>query len=112
MQRDDCIRLRHMLDAARDVVGFAQGKKRNNLDSDRQLVMAVVKCVEIIGEAANQVSEKTKSEISSLPWIDMINMRHRLVHAYYDINLNVVWATIQDDIPSLIKALEAIPINE
>ena len=109
MRREDCIRLHHMLDAARDAVGFAQGKKRNDLDSDRQLVMAVVKCVEIIGEAASQVSEETRSEISNLPWIDMINMRHRLVHAYYDINLNVVWATIQKDLPSLIKALEAIP---
>ncbi|MCK5114587.1 MAG: DUF86 domain-containing protein [Phycisphaerae bacterium] len=109
MQRDDCIRLHHMLDAARDAVGFARDKKREGLDSDRQLVMAVVKCVEIIGEAASQVSAETRDTIPSLPWGDMINMRHRLVHAYYDINLNVVWATIQEDLPSLIKALEAIP---
>jgi len=109
MRREDCIRLHHMLDAARDAVGFAHDKKRDDLDSDRQLVMAVVKCVEIIGEAASQVSEETRSEISNLPWIDMINMRHRLVHAYYDINLNVVWVTIQEDLPLLIKALGAIP---
>ena len=109
MRREDSIRLHHMLDAARDATGFAQDKKREDLDSDRQLVMAVVKCVEIIGEAASQVSEETRSEIPNLPWIDMINMRHRLVHAYYDINLNVVWVTIQEDLPLLIKAIETIP---
>ena len=108
MRREDVIRLHHMLDAARDAVGFAKGKSRKDLDLNRQLVLAVVKCVEIIGEAASQISEETQAEIPYLPWNEMINMRHRLVHAYYDINLNIVWVTIQQDLPSLIEILETI----
>ena len=72
------------------------------------LVMAVVKCVEIIGEAANQVSEEGRTCVPSLPWRDIIDMRHRLVHAYYDINLDVVWSTIQKDLPPLIEAIQAV----
>jgi uncharacterized protein with HEPN domain len=109
MRHEDIIRLQHMLDAARDAVGFAQGRERKSLDSDRQLVMAIVKCVEIIGEAATKISQDTQAKISNLPWLDMINMRHRLVHTYYDINLDVVWTTIQEDLPTLIKALQTIP---
>ena len=108
MQPKDRIRLRHMLDAAQDAISFAEGRTRKDLDSDRQLVMAVVKCVEIIGEAANQISSETQAEIPSLPWRDIIDMRHRLVHAYYDINPDVVWSTIQHDLPFLLNAIQTI----
>lgn len=108
MPPEDVIRLRHMLDAAKDAISFSQGSTRKDLNSDRQLVMAVVKCVEIIGEAANQVSLETQDQIPSLPWRDIIDMRHRLVHAYYDINLDVVWSTIQNDLPLLLDVLQTI----
>jgi len=107
MRNDDRIRLRHMLDAARDALCFAEGRRREDLDADRQFVMAVVKCVEIVGEAATQVSSETRAEVPELPWQDIIDMRHRLVHAYYDINLDIVWSTLQEDLPPLIKILEA-----
>ena len=109
MLREDRIRLQHMLESANDAVSFAANRTRQDLDSDRQLVMAVVKCVEIIGEAASKISSETQAETPNLPWSDMINMRHRLVHGYYEINLDVVWRTIQDDLPSLIEALRNIP---
>ena len=109
MLDNDRIRLRHMLDAACDAIAFAEGRSREDLDSDRQLVMAVVKCVEIIGEAANQVSPAARTELKDISWRDMIDMRHRLVHGYYDINLDVVWSTLQEDLPPLIKMLQAIP---
>lgn len=73
-----------------------------------QLIMAVVKCVEIIGEAANQVSSAARTELKEISWRDMIDMRHRLVHGYYDINLDVVWSTLQEDLPPLIRMLQAI----
>jgi len=61
MQRDDAVRLRHMLDAAKEAIGFALGRARADLDADRQLVLALVKAIEIVGEAANQVSEATRA---------------------------------------------------
>jgi len=107
MRDKDRVRLRHMLDAARDAAAFVHGTARGNLDADRKLVLAVVKSVEIIGEAASQVSSEGQAEHPELPWRDMIAMRHRLIHGYYDINLDIVWNTVQEDVPPLIRALEA-----
>lgn len=70
--------------------------------------MAVVKCVEIVGEAANKVSHEGRSAAAALPWRDIIAMRHRLVHVYYDVNLDIVWNTLQKDLPGLISVLCAV----
>ena len=97
MCKDDEVRLRHMLDAAREVLGFVQDRNRADLDSDRQLVLALVKDIEIIGEAAFQTSENTRGQLPEIPWDDIVGMRHRLVHAYFDINLDILWKTVQGD---------------
>jgi len=97
-----------MLDAARDALSFAKDRNRQDLDRDRKLVLAVVKSVEIIGEAAARVSAETQAELPRLPWRDIIDMRHRLVHAYYDINLDIVWSTLREDLPPLVETLETI----
>jgi uncharacterized protein with HEPN domain len=108
MPKDDSVRLRHMLDAARQAMIFAKGKNRADLDADLMLVFAMVKAIEIIGEAANQVTESTRARVPELPWADIIAMRHRLVHAYFDINLDILWQTIQQDLPPLAAALEKV----
>jgi uncharacterized protein with HEPN domain len=109
MQERDRIRLRHMLQAAQEAVGFARGCSRLNLDTDRKLVLALVKAIEIVGEAAAQVSLEAQNEIPDLPWRDIIGMRNRLVHAYFDINLDILWNTVEQDLPPLISALGAVP---
>lgn len=106
MRKHDAVRLRHMLDAGREALGFARGRDRADLDSDRMLVLALVKDIEIVGEAASQVSEETRAQLPGLPWADMIAMRHRLVHAYFEINLDILWQTVQQDLPPLVTALE------
>ena len=108
MRRDDVIRLRHMLDAAREAIVFVQGRKRADLDSDRMLVLSLVKDIEIIGEAAYQTSEETRRQLTEISWDDIIGMRHRLVHAYFDINLDILWRTAQNDLPQLSAVLEKI----
>jgi uncharacterized protein with HEPN domain len=95
-----------MLEAARDAAAFAQNRKREDLDRDRQFALALVKCVEIVGEAASQVTAEGQKEVAALPWQDIINMRHRLVHAYYDINMEILWRTIAKDLPPLIEVLQ------
>ena len=89
MSRKDEIRLRHMVDAAREAVSFAAGRTRGDLDADRQLVMALVKEIEIVGEAAARVSEATREHLPDIPWDELIGMRNRLVHAYLDVNLDM-----------------------
>ena len=86
-----------------------EGLKRPDLDSDRKLVLALLKAVEIVGEAAGQVSEETRSGISGVPWRDIVGMRNRLVHAYFDVNLDILWSTVVEDLPSLVAILRAVP---
>jgi len=112
MRKDDAIRLRHMLDAAREAMEFAQGRTRADLNGDRKLVLASVKDIEIIGEAAYQISETTRDQLPGIPWDDIIGMRHRLVHAYFDISLDILWRTVQDDLPALIGVLEPLVPQE
>jgi uncharacterized protein with HEPN domain len=106
MHADDAVRLKHMLDAAQEAIGFARGQQRQNLELDRKLVLALVKDIEIIGEAAYQVSAETRQLLLNLPWNDMIGIRHRLVHAYFDINLDILWKTVQEDLPPLVGILQ------
>ena len=105
MRRDDAVRLRHMLDAAQEAMVFTRGRSRADLDTDRQLVLSLVKEVEIVGEAAYRISEKAKEGLPQLPWADIVGMRHRLVHAYFDINLDILWRTVQEDLPALAAIL-------
>lgn len=112
MRRDDSIRFRHMLDAAQEAISFAKNKTRNDLDKNRMLSLSMVKSIEIIGEAASKVTDETKKRFPEIPWANMIAMRNRLIHAYFDIDLDVLWGTIADDLPPLIDALEKIISSE
>lgn len=112
MRKDDAVRLRHMLDAAEEAMAFAKGCERSSLDRDRKLVLALVKDVEIIGEAAFQLSQETRSKFPEIPWDDIVAMRHRLVHAYFDINLDILWNTVQKDLPVLAERLRNIVVKE
>ena len=105
MLRNDAIRLRHMLDTAQEAIVFARGRTRSDLDDGRMLVLSLVKAIEIIGEAAYRVSPATRAELQDIPWDAIIGMRHRLVHAYFDVNLDILWRTVTDELPSLIDIL-------
>ena len=106
MYADDTTRMRHMHDAAKEAVAFASGKNRSDLDTDRQLVLAVAKCIEIIGEAASMISGETQGRYPDIPWPQITAMRNRLVHAYFDIDLNILWDTVTHNLPPLIATLQ------
>ena len=103
---DDEARLRHMLDAAREALIFVAGKRRADLDSSRQLTLALVKCIEIIGEAAAKVTEATRQRHPSIPWPAIVGMRNRLIHGYWEIDLDRVWDTVTKNLPDLVPLLE------
>ena len=108
LPEDDRVRLRHMLDAARKAARLAAGRDRQELDAeDNPLPDALVHLISVIGEAANRVSSGTRSALDEIPWPDVVGMRNRLIHAYFDINLDILWATVQDSLPSLIRLLES-----
>ena len=75
MQSTDLVRIRHMLDAAREAVSFIAGKNRQDLDGSRMLALSLVKDIEILGEAASKVSEEGKRVCPDIPWRDIIAMQ-------------------------------------
>jgi uncharacterized protein with HEPN domain len=106
MKPPDDARLRHLRDAAERAVELAATTSRQTLDDDDVLRLALTKLVEIVGEAAKQVSTETKEEHPEVPWSEAARMRDRLVHHYFDIDLDVLWQTLTDDLPML---LEVVP---
>ena len=107
-QHSDEIRLRDMLDHAREALSMIRGKKRSDLDSERMLELSLVRLIEIIGEAAARVRIESREKYPSIPWLQIVGMRNRLVHGYDAVDLDVLWDTIIDDLPPLISELEKI----
>jgi uncharacterized protein with HEPN domain len=106
MDNRDNIRLRHMLDVAQKAIFFTQGRDRADLDTDELLALAVVRLVEILGEAAKNVSQDLKDRTPDIAWRQMAGTRDRLTHAYFDVNLDIIWGIVTNDLPPLITKLE------
>ena len=109
MNEADIFHLRHMLDSAREALSFAADREREDLGIDRMLMHSLVRLVGIIGEGASKLSPDARKQIPSIQWREMIGMRNRLIHAYYDINLDILWDTVVYNIPKLIQELEKLP---
>lgn len=108
MLPDDRWRIGHMVEAAEQALAFAHGRQKSDLGQDAMLRMALTRAVEIVGEAAAQVSEAGRAELPAVPWPQIVGMRNRLVHAYFDINQNVLWDTVQLALPPLLVQLRAL----
>ena len=98
-QHDDTVSLRHMLDHAQEALSMASGQQRQDLKKDRKLELALVRLIELIGEAAGRVSQEGRDKYSSIPWPQIIGMRNRLIHGYDQVGLNLLWDTIEIDFP-------------
>lgn len=107
MTRDEAYLL-DILIASQKILRFTEGISREQFDRDELLQNALIRMLEVIGEAARSVSEDIKLAHASIPWRQMIGMRHRLVHEYFRIDLERVWETAQRDIPELLKQIEPL----
>lgn len=110
MANEDAVRLRHMLDAADKAVEFSVGKTRKDLDSDEKLALAMVRLLEVFGEAANALSESFKEKHPDVPWWSIIGTRNRLIHGYFDVDLDIVWNIVTVDLPPLVKKFKELSI--
>jgi uncharacterized protein with HEPN domain len=90
MRKDDLTRLRHMIESAEEALCFAEHRSREDLDQDRMLTLALIKAIETVGEAASQISPEFRNKHTQLPWPSILGMRHKLVHAYFEVDLDVV----------------------
>ncbi len=111
MLNRDFVRFQHMLDAALGAVSHLSGKCREDLDYNRLLLNGVVRELEILGEAASQVTKPVREQFPSLPWREMIGLRNRLIHAYFDVNNQAIWLVVKESLPSLISQLKEILQN-
>ena len=107
MPPDDRVRLLHMVEAAEAAAAFVAGRVRADLDTDRMLLFAVVRAIEVAGEAASHVSEAGRALLPGLPWPAIVGMRHRIVHAYFQIDTDTVWKTATEELPALRSAVQA-----
>lgn len=106
MDDTDVIRMKHMRDAALEALSFIEGKSREELDTNRQLTLSLIKEIEIIGEAASRVSEPTRKKYKDIPWSAIVGIRKRLIHGYFNVDEEIVWNTVKEELPRLIKKLE------
>jgi uncharacterized protein with HEPN domain len=97
-----------MADAARSALRFCQGRTRLDLDHDEMLRFALTRAVEIVGEAANKVSIESRAEAPEIAWLAIVGMRNRLVHAYFDVDSDILWTTVNDRLPALLNDLNVL----
>jgi uncharacterized protein with HEPN domain len=111
-RREDKVALLHMRDHAAEAVENVRGRSRSDLDNDRIFALAMIKLVEIIGEAAGRVSTATRDTHPQIPWKQIIGTRHRLVHGYDQIDFDIVWRIVSVELPGILEQLEAILAEE
>ena len=107
-RHDPLVRIHHMLDHAREAVELLEDRTRGDLDTERMLSLALVRLMEIVGEAASRVPEEFRSRYPQIPWRDVSDLRNRLIHGYDQVNFDILWTIIRDDLPPLIEQLDAI----
>ena len=112
MRDDDRVRLGHMIDAAESVIQFTTGRSPSDLNADRMLLFAVVRAIEVVGEAAARMSEDLRSAAPRVPWRAIVSMRNRLVHGYFDIDTEIVWKTAAEELPALLPVLRGLLSSE
>lgn len=108
MPKDDSVYVGHMLDTARLAASKVAGITREAFDTDENLRLALAHLIQIIGEAARQVSPTFREAHPQTPWAKIIGMRHRVVHDYLHVDYDVVWGVVSVDLPALIEALAGI----
>lgn len=110
--RPDDILLLDMLLAAREASEFLRNISLEDFRRDRMRQLAVIKCIETVGEAAAGISDTFRAAHPGIPWREIIGMRNRLVHGYFEINLGRVWQTVHEDVQSLIESLQQLVPTE
>lgn len=112
MRVEDAVRVRHMIEAAEAALSFIKSRTRLGLEQDKMLQFALVRAVEVVGEAASKVTAEGRAEAPQVPWAVITGARNRLVHAYFDIDLDILWVTVCHDLPALVTQLQVLRLPE
>lgn len=101
MSQNDLAFLQHMLDASQKALSFVEGYEKSDFESDEMLQLASIRLIEIIGEASRKVSPQTRDLKPEIPWAAIAGTRNRLVHGYFNVDLDIVWVILTNDLPLL-----------
>ena len=107
-KRDPDLSYQHMLDHAREAVSLVEGKTRADLDTDRLLNLALVRLLEIVGEAANRIPPEEQAQHPQIPWAQIVGLRNRLIHGYDSVDFDILWQIVDQDLPPLISSIEDV----
>jgi len=111
MSKDDSLYLFHILDSISKIEDFIEDIDENEFKTNELIQSAVIRQLEIVGEATKQISNNTRKKYTNIPWKDIAGMRDKLIHGYFGVDIDAVWNTIQRDIPILKKHVEIILEN-
>ena len=107
-RRDDSVSLQDMLSHATEAVELLGDRSLDQLKNDRVLQLALTRLIEVVGEAANRVSQAGRQQRADVPWPEVIGMRNRLIHGYDVVDVSLLWDTVRTDLPPLIQTLKRI----
>jgi uncharacterized protein with HEPN domain len=108
MQPQDKIRMQHILDEAGEACKYLEDISFDEFTRDGKTVRAVIRAIEVIGEATSRISPEFRKEHPDVPWQKIISMRNRLIHVYFDVDYRIVWQTVKENLPPLIEQLKVI----
>jgi uncharacterized protein with HEPN domain len=112
MNERDEARLRDMLDAAHKARSYIKGQTRASLEANNEILgFAVVRAIEIIGEAASRVTPETRDSLPQIEWGNIIGMRNRIIHDYLNVDYDIVWKVATENLVALIIELEKILLS-
>jgi len=108
MKKDNLVFLKHILDAINLIEEYLKDKKFQEFTNNHMLQDAVIREIEIIGEATKNLAEDFKNKYPEIPWRQIAGMRDKLIHGYFGVDLDAVWDTATTDVPSLKERLQEI----
>ena len=111
IERDETVYLRHMLDAIDQIARYVDGKSKGDFWGSEMLQDAIVRQLEILGEAAGRVSRETCAAHPEVPWPKITGLRHRLIHDYFDVDGNMVWRVATIDVPEVREKVLAVLLS-
>lgn len=108
MPRDDAVYVGHMLDMARKAAARVTTRSRADFDADEDLRFALAHLVQTVGEAASRVSAAYRASHPEIPWRQITGIRHRIVHDYMNVDYDVIWVVVSQELPQLITDLQLL----